>query len=105
MDLGLVLPACVLLPQGSDLLRDPSLGVQVQVYLVKLLILTEPEVGSKLGSRPESELPLHLHPPEEPVGLAVLGWSARWAGSDYFRKAQFPISHGGWQWGCYETGQ
>ncbi|XP_013362013.1 PREDICTED: A disintegrin and metalloproteinase with thrombospondin motifs 13 isoform X2 [Chinchilla lanigera] len=28
---------------GSKLLRDPSLGVQVQVHLVKLLILTEPK--------------------------------------------------------------
>ncbi|XP_021117402.1 A disintegrin and metalloproteinase with thrombospondin motifs 13 isoform X4 [Heterocephalus glaber] len=28
---------------GSELLRDPSLGVQVRVHLVKLLILTEPE--------------------------------------------------------------
>ncbi|XP_058158650.1 A disintegrin and metalloproteinase with thrombospondin motifs 13 [Dasypus novemcinctus] len=28
---------------GSDLLRDPSLGVQCGVHLVKMLILTEPE--------------------------------------------------------------
>ncbi|XP_023556167.1 A disintegrin and metalloproteinase with thrombospondin motifs 13 isoform X2 [Octodon degus] len=31
------------LNMGSELLRDPSLGVQVQVHLVKLLILTEPK--------------------------------------------------------------
>uniref|UniRef100_H0VGJ2 ADAM metallopeptidase with thrombospondin type 1 motif 13 n=1 Tax=Cavia porcellus TaxID=10141 RepID=H0VGJ2_CAVPO len=41
---------------GSDLLRDPSLGVQVQVYLVKLLILTEPEDAPNITANITSSL-------------------------------------------------
>lgn len=35
------------LPQGSELLRDPSLGAQFRVHLVKMIILTQPEVGAE----------------------------------------------------------
>lgn len=40
-----VLPAP---PQGSELLRDPSLGAQFRVHLVKMVILTRSEVGAEL---------------------------------------------------------
>lgn len=39
------------LPQGSELLRDPSLGAQFRVHLVKMVLLTRPEVGAKRGAR------------------------------------------------------
>lgn len=39
------------LPQGAELLRDPSLGAQFRVHLVKMVILTKPEVGAKLKAQ------------------------------------------------------
>lgn len=39
------------LPQGSELLRDPSLGAQFRVHLVKMVILTQPEVGTELEAQ------------------------------------------------------
>ncbi|KAM6184008.1 A disintegrin and metalloproteinase with thrombospondin motifs 13 [Erethizon dorsatum] len=41
---------------GSKLLRDPSLGAQVQVHLVKLLILTEPKGTPNITSNITSSL-------------------------------------------------
>ncbi|XP_010830875.1 PREDICTED: A disintegrin and metalloproteinase with thrombospondin motifs 13-like, partial [Bison bison bison] len=38
-----VSPLLPALPQGSELLRDPSLGAQFRVHLVKMVILTQPE--------------------------------------------------------------
>lgn len=44
-----------LLPQGSELLRDPSLGAQFRVHLVKMVILTRPEVGAELEAQSTGE--------------------------------------------------
>lgn len=46
-------------PQGSELLRDPSLGTQFRVHLVKVVTLTQPEVGTKLGA--QSPWKPHFH--------------------------------------------
>ena len=48
-----LLPA---LPQGSELLRDPSLGAQFRVHLVKMVILTQPEVGAEPGAQSPGNL-------------------------------------------------
>ncbi|KAM5298555.1 A disintegrin and metalloproteinase with thrombospondin motifs 13 [Ctenodactylus gundi] len=41
---------------GSELLRDPSLGAQLRVHLVKLLILTEPEEAPDITANITSSL-------------------------------------------------
>ena len=46
-----VSPLLPALPQGSELLRDPSLGAQFRVHLVKMVILTQPEVGAEPGAQ------------------------------------------------------
>lgn len=43
-----VSPLLPALLQGSELLRDPSLGAQFRVHLVKMVILTRLEVGAEL---------------------------------------------------------
>lgn len=50
------------LPQGSELLRDPSLGAQFRVHLVKMVILTQPQVGAQLEPSPEGLILVHLLP-------------------------------------------
>lgn len=61
------------LPQGSELLRDPSLGAQLRVHLVKMIILTQPEVGAEPEAR--SRRKARLCPvgpsPAVPQGLRV----------------------------------
>lgn len=42
-------------PQGSELLRDPSLGAQFRVHLVKMVILTQAEVGAELGAQSQQK--------------------------------------------------
>lgn len=80
------LATCALPPQGSELLRDPSLGAQVQVHLVKLLILAEPEVGTSLGSCPMPSQRQGQRPsapsssPAVLVGSVALGAVSRQAG-------------------------
>ena len=66
------------LPQGSELLRDPSLGVQFRVHLVKMVILTQPEVGAELDAQSLGNrfLPADMH---EAVGvMAGLPASGAW---------------------------
>lgn len=46
-----VSPLSPALPQGSELLRDPSLGAQFRVHLVKMVVLTQPKVGAKLEAQ------------------------------------------------------
>ena len=46
-----VSPLLPALPQGSELLRDPSLGAQFRVHLVKMVILTQLEVGAEPGAQ------------------------------------------------------
>nr|XP_054093638.1 A disintegrin and metalloproteinase with thrombospondin motifs 13 isoform X2 [Callithrix jacchus] len=48
---------------GAELLRDPSLGVQFRVHLVKMVILTEPEGAPNITANLTSSL------------LSVCGWS------------------------------
>ena len=51
-----VSPLLPTLPQGSELLRDPSLGAQFRVHLVKMVILTQLEVGAELGAQSPGNL-------------------------------------------------
>lgn len=55
------------LPQGSELLRDPSLGAQFRVHLVKMVILTQPEVGTELEAQ-------SLGNPFPPSLISSCGW-------------------------------
>uniref|UniRef100_A0A2K6CC51 ADAM metallopeptidase with thrombospondin type 1 motif 13 n=1 Tax=Macaca nemestrina TaxID=9545 RepID=A0A2K6CC51_MACNE len=48
---------------GAELLRDPSLGAQFRVHLVKMVILTEPEGAPNITANLTSSL------------LSVCGWS------------------------------
>uniref|UniRef100_A0A2K6UC41 A disintegrin and metalloproteinase with thrombospondin motifs 13 n=1 Tax=Saimiri boliviensis boliviensis TaxID=39432 RepID=A0A2K6UC41_SAIBB len=48
---------------GAELLRDPSLGAQFRVHLVKMVILTEPESAPNITANLTSSL------------LSVCGWS------------------------------
>lgn len=48
-------PTPLSLRQGSELLRDPSLGVEFRLHLVRMVILTEPEVGTELSGSAHSK--------------------------------------------------
>ncbi|XP_070614770.1 A disintegrin and metalloproteinase with thrombospondin motifs 13 isoform X1 [Erythrolamprus reginae] len=41
---------------GAELLRDPSLGIQFRVHLIKMIILTEPEEGIQISTNITSSI-------------------------------------------------